>query len=76
MWTYAEERDQYYLHLGLPEQPDLNWENPETRKAIYESAIGLWLKRGIDGFRADVVNCYSKDQTFPDSLISVPGEEF
>ncbi|KEF55684.1 uncharacterized protein A1O9_08434 [Exophiala aquamarina CBS 119918] len=74
VWTYAEERGQYYMHLALPEQPDLNWENPEVRKAVFESAIGFWLKKGVDGFRADVVNCYCKDQTFPDAPVSMPNE--
>lgn len=56
VWTWAPERNQYYLHLALPEQPDLNWQNPETRQAMYESAVDFWLKRGVDGFRIDVVN--------------------
>ena len=74
-WMYVPERDQYYFHCALPEQPDLNWEEPEVRKAIYASAIGFWLKRGIDGFRADCVNCYCKDQNFPDAPAVMPGEE-
>ena len=40
-WEYVEARDQYYLHLFVPEQPDLNWELPVVRKAIYKSAIEL-----------------------------------
>jgi len=74
VWAYAEERGQYYLHLALAEQPDLNWENPEVRKAVFESAIGFWLKKGVDGFRADVVNCYCKDQSFPDTPVTIPNE--
>lgn len=42
------------------EQPDLNWENPEARQAIYRSSIEFWLQRGVDGFRIDCVNMYSK----------------
>lgn len=75
-WAYVPERDQYYLHLCLPEQPDLNWENPATREAIYESAIRFWLRKGIDGFRDDIVNHYSKDITFPDAPIKSPDDEF
>ncbi|KAK5045832.1 hypothetical protein LTR84_008925 [Exophiala bonariae] len=75
-WTYVPERDQYYFHLCLSEQPDLNWENPATREAIYESAIRFWLRRGIDGFRDDVVNHYSKDQSFPDAPVTAPNDEF
>jgi len=52
--------------------PDLNWENPECRCAIYSSAIEFWLKRGIDGFRIDTVNKYSKDTSFPDAEVTDP----
>lgn len=48
------------MNLFAPEQPDLNWENETTRKAIYDTAIHYWLKKGIDGFRVDTVNMYSK----------------
>ncbi|OAL38631.1 hypothetical protein AYO20_02281 [Fonsecaea nubica] len=75
-WEYCEERDQYYLHLFVKEQPDLNWENEETRKAIYKSAIEFWLDRGIDGFRVDACNLYSKDTSFPDAVTKLHGEEF
>lgn len=67
--------DQYYLHLFAKEQPDLNWENPVARKAIYETAIEYWLKKGADGFRVDVANLYSKDVSFPDAKILEPDEE-
>jgi oligo-1,6-glucosidase len=66
-WEWVAERGEYYLHLFCPEQPDLNWEHPVTRKAIYDSAIEFWLKKGIDGFRVDTVNLYSKDQRFLDA---------
>ncbi|KAI1339674.1 glycoside hydrolase family 13 protein [Xylariaceae sp. FL0016] len=69
VWTYAPERDQYYFHLCLTEQPDLNWENSDTRRAIYASACEFWLKKGIDGFRVDLVNAYHKESTFPDAPI-------
>lgn len=73
-WEYVPERDQYYLHLFVPEQPDLNWENPVTRKGIHKSAIEFWLDRGIDGFRVDTVNLYSKDTSYPDAPITLPNE--
>ncbi|EXJ90808.1 hypothetical protein A1O1_03913 [Capronia coronata CBS 617.96] len=74
-WEYCRERDQYYLHLFIKEQPDLNWENEETRHGIYKSAIEFWLDRGIDGFRVDTANFYSKDVSFPNAPVRLPGEE-
>ncbi|PRY68482.1 oligo-1,6-glucosidase [Glaciihabitans tibetensis] len=53
--------DQYYLHLFAAKQPDLNWENPEVRAAVYEMMNG-WLDRGVDGFRMDVINFIAKVQ--------------
>ena len=67
-WQWDEATQEYYLHLFAVEQPDLNWENPETRKAIYASAMEFWLERGCDGFRIDTVNMYSK----PEGLIDAP----
>ena len=75
-WEYVPERDQYYLHLFVPEQPDLNWENPIVRKGIYKSAIEFWLDRGLDGFRVDTANLYSKVTSYPDAPVTRPGEEF
>ncbi|KAI0418893.1 glycoside hydrolase family 13 protein [Xylaria grammica] len=74
-WTYAPERDQYYFHLCFPEQPDLNWEVPAARRAIYASAVGFWLEKGVDGFRVDLVNAYAKNQAFPDAPVSDPSSE-
>ncbi|KAL1617209.1 hypothetical protein SLS54_007986 [Diplodia seriata] len=71
-WAWDEPTQEYYLHLFCPEQPDLNWENPETRAAIYESAMDFWLRKGIDGFRVDTVNMYSKPPTYPDAPITDP----
>ncbi|MFN2340663.1 MAG: alpha-glucosidase [Halanaerobium sp.] len=64
-WKYDQQTDQYYLHLFSPKQPDLNWENPELRQEIYDM-INWWLNKGVDGFRLDVINLISKDQSFPD----------
>ena len=69
VWEWDENTQEYYLHLFAKEQPDLNWENPVCRKAIYDSAIEFWLKRGVDGFRVDTVNMYSKLQDYPDAPI-------
>lgn len=49
-WKYDETRGQYYLHTFLPEQPDLNWENPEVREALKNVAL-FWIRKGIGGFR-------------------------
>ncbi|HET7657657.1 MAG TPA: alpha-glucosidase, partial [Bacillales bacterium] len=64
-WKYDEGTGEYYLHLFSEKQPDLNWENPELRKEIYET-MNWWIDKGIDGFRMDVINFISKDQGFPD----------
>ncbi|CAF3622407.1 unnamed protein product [Fusarium graminearum] len=69
VWEWDEATGEYYLHLFAKEQPDLNWENPETRRAIYASSMEFWLDRGVDGFRVDTVNMYSKIQDFPDAPI-------
>ncbi|GAA5148079.1 alpha-glucosidase [Nocardioides marinquilinus] len=58
-WTYDPDSGEYYLHLFAPSQPDLNWENPEVREAVY-SMMRWWLDRGVDGFRMDVINMISK----------------
>lgn len=65
-WTWDEHTGEYYLHLYDRSQPDLNWENEECRKAIYDSAMRFWLDKGIDGFRIDTVNKYSKVLPFAD----------
>ncbi len=64
-WTWVPEREQYYLHLFSRKQPDLNWEDPDVREAVF-SMMRWWLDRGVDGFRMDVINLISKDQAFPD----------
>lgn len=48
-WEWDEVSEEYYLHLFAVEQPDLNWENAETRAAVFESAMEFWLRKGIDG---------------------------
>ena len=60
-WTFDERSGEYYLHLFSPKQPDLNWENPEVRQAIY-AMMNWWVDRGVDGFRMDVINLISKSE--------------
>ena len=69
-WEYVEERGQYYLHLFAVEQPDLNWENPDLRKEVYDN-MEFWLKKGIDGFRLDSISLISKKQDFPDDPAAI-----
>ena len=63
-WTWSEKRGQYYLHTFLKEQPDLNWENPEVRKALFDVA-NFWVGKGVGGFRMDAVT-YIKKPEFKD----------
>jgi len=65
-WTWDERTGQYYLHIFSAKQPDLNWENPEVRQAVY-AIMRWWLDRGVDGFRMDVINMISKDTSLPDT---------
>jgi alpha-glucosidase len=60
-WTWDDTREQFYLHTFLPEQPDLNWRNPEVRQALL-GVVRTWLDRGVDGFRLDVFNTFFKDE--------------
>lgn len=58
-WTLDEDTQQYFLHTFLPQQPDLNWHNPEVRSACL-GIFRFWLERGVSGFRLDVFNAYFK----------------
>lgn len=73
-WEYDETTGEYYLHLFSRKQPDLNWENPEVRQAVY-AMMRRWLDKGVDGFRMDVVNLISKDPALPDGEVR-PGQEY
>jgi oligo-1,6-glucosidase len=64
-WQFDNSSNEYYLHLFSVKQPDLNWENPAVRAAVYEM-MRWWLDRGVDGFRMDVINMISKDTSLPD----------
>ena len=63
-WELDPATGQYYLHLFAREQADLNWENPAVRAEV-KNIIHFWAKKGVDGFRLDVINLISKDQAFP-----------
>lgn len=71
-WTWDEHTQEYYLHLYAADQPDLNWESAACREAIYDNTMRFWLDRGVDGFRIDTVNKYSKRQDFVDAPVSDP----
>lgn len=64
-WQFDPTSGQYYLHLFAREQPDLNWENPRVRDAVYEM-MNWWLDRGVDGFRVDAIDVISKAPGLPD----------
>jgi alpha-glucosidase len=65
-WEFSPGRGQYYYHAFLKQQPDLNWRNPRVREAIYE-VMRFWLRRGVDGFRIDVLWHLIKDDKFRDN---------
>lgn len=66
-WQLDDATGQYYLHSFLPSQPDLNWDNPEVRKAMGD-VLDFWLALGVDGIRADAVRWISKNQELLDNL--------
>ncbi|KAJ8097648.1 glycoside hydrolase superfamily [Lipomyces tetrasporus] len=72
VWEWDDNIGEYYLHLFAKEQPDLNWDNPDVRQAIYNDAMRFWLDKGVDGFRIDTVNMYSKRLDFPDAPVVEP----
>ncbi len=59
-WTYVPERNQYYYHYFMKQQPDLNWHNPEVKKAMWDAAR-FWLDLGVDGFRLDAIATIYED---------------
>lgn len=64
-WEYDEQTGEYFLHLFTRRQPDLNWENPKVRAEVYDM-MHFWLKKGVDGFRMDVIPLISKRPGLPD----------
>lgn len=75
-WKYDSKTKEFYLHLFAEGQPDLNWENINCRAAIFDSAVGFWLRHGVDGFRIDVAFLYSKTMTMPDAPLSNPKDDY
>jgi len=65
-WEFDSVSGQYYYHAFLKQQPDLNWRNPRVRQAIYD-VMRFWLRRGVDGFRIDVMWHLIKDEQFRDN---------
>ncbi len=59
-WTYVPERDQYYYHYFMKQQPDLNWRNPDVKNAMWDAAR-FWLDMGVDGFRLDALGTIFED---------------
>jgi alpha-glucosidase len=73
-WTFDQPTGQWYLHSFLPEQPDLNWWNPEVREAM-DGVMRFWLDRGVDGFRIDVAHRMAKDPDLRDNPLVDLGDE-
>ena len=67
-WKWCEARKQYYLHSFAAEQPDLNWENKEVRKALFDVA-NFWVDKGIGGFRVDAISYIKKPEVFLDGEV-------
>jgi alpha-glucosidase len=64
-WTFDEATQQYYYHYFYVQQPDLNWRNPEVRKAMY-GVLEFWMKHGVAGFRIDAVSRLFEDPEMRD----------
>ncbi|WP_044749156.1 glycoside hydrolase family 13 protein [Bacillus alveayuensis] len=73
-WEYDEHTGQYYYHAFAKEQVDLNWANPEVRKAMFD-VMTFWLEKGIDGFRLDVINFLKVNGMFPDNPYNEKNEQ-
>ena len=71
-WTFDPTTNQYYYHYFYKEQPDLNWRNPEVRKAMY-GVMRFWLDRGVAGFRVDAISRLFEDPQLRDDII-LPGK--
>jgi alpha-glucosidase len=71
-WTFDDATGQYYLHLFLAEQPDLDWNEVEVQQAMGD-VLRFWMDRGVDGFRADVVHCIGKGPDLPDAPEGLAG---
>ena len=70
-WEWESERQQYYMHNFLKEQPDLNFHNPEVQQELLDIAR-FWLDKGVDGFRFDTINFYVHDKELRDNPVLPP----
>lgn len=68
-WQYDPQTEMYYLHLFSKKQPDLNWDNPKVRSAVFDM-MTWWCDKGIDGFRMDVISMISKTKELPDGKVT------
>lgn len=73
-WCYNAATNSYYLHYFAIKQPDLNWENPKLRAEIYDM-MHFWFKKGIDGFRMDVITFISKHDDYPEFAEKYQGQK-
>lgn len=71
-WEYDKTTDMYFLHLFSKKQPDLNWDNPTVRQDVFDM-MNWWLKKGVDGFRMDVISLISKEPGLPDKEPGING---
>ena len=71
-WEYDDTTGMYYLHIFSRKQPDLNWENEQVRREVFDM-MDWWCQKGIDGFRMDVISMISKDQAYPDGAVKENG---
>ncbi|KAH8926918.1 glycoside hydrolase family 13 protein [Atractiella rhizophila] len=71
-WTFDEGSGEWYLHLYTSKQPDFDWTNATVRDVVFRDIMEFWLKKGIDGFRMDVINLISKEDGLPDAPITDP----
>ena len=71
-WEYDKTTDMYFLHLFSKKQPDLNWDNPAVRRDVFDM-MNWWLKKGVDGFRMDVISLISKEPGLPDKEPGING---
>lgn len=71
-WEYDKTTDMYFLHLFSKKQPDLNWDNPAVRQEVFDM-MNWWLKKGVDGFRMDVISLISKEPGLPDKEPGING---
>jgi alpha-glucosidase len=74
-WTLDAERREYYLHLFAPEQPDLDWHNPQVHHD-FDEILRFWLDRGVDGFRIDVAHGLVKSASLADEPEPIPAARF